>query len=85
MGLDYLEYLMELEKVFEIKIPDEEAALFTTVGDVELYLATDRPDLSPETVRGMHRGIITKVLILEPDKIANLKPSDRLIEDLRFD
>ena len=37
-SLDVVEFVMEVEKEFDITIPDEEAAKLTTVGDAVKYI-----------------------------------------------
>ncbi len=37
-SLDVVEFVMEVEKKFNITIPDEEAAKLTTVGDAVKYI-----------------------------------------------
>ena len=37
-SLDVVEFVMEVEKEFEITIPDEEAAKLVTVGDAVKYI-----------------------------------------------
>ena len=37
-SLDVVEFVMEVEKEFNITIPDEEAAKLTTVGDAVKYI-----------------------------------------------
>ena len=37
-SLDVVEYVMEVEKEFNITIPDEEATKLTTVGDAVKYI-----------------------------------------------
>jgi len=37
-SLDVVEFVMEVEKKFEITIPDEEAGKLTTVGDAVKYI-----------------------------------------------
>lgn len=37
-SLDNVELIMELEKVFDLTIPDEEAEKITTVGDAIAYI-----------------------------------------------
>jgi len=38
-SLDVVELVMALEEAFDIEIPDEDADLMNTVGDVESYVA----------------------------------------------
>ena len=38
MGLDSVELIMEFEKAFEIRIPDQEAEKLRTVGEVHNYI-----------------------------------------------
>lgn len=38
-SLDVVELVMALEEAFDIEIPDEDAELMNTIGDVEGYLA----------------------------------------------
>lgn len=41
-SLDTVELIMELEKVFEIQIPDEDAEKLTTVGDAISYIESKK-------------------------------------------
>ena len=38
-SLDVVELVMALEEAFDIEIPDEDAELMNTIGDVESYVA----------------------------------------------
>ena len=38
-SLDVVELVMALEEAFDIEIPDEDAEMMNTIGDVEGYLA----------------------------------------------
>jgi hypothetical protein len=38
MGLDTVEFVIELEKEFGVVIPDEEASVITTVGELALLI-----------------------------------------------
>ncbi|MGB2742706.1 MAG: hypothetical protein WBC60_19350 [Cognaticolwellia sp.] len=38
MGLDAVEFLIDIEEEFDIKIPDEDAYLLGEVGDLALYI-----------------------------------------------
>ena len=37
-SLDAIEFIMDLEDVFDIEIPDEEAENFKTIGDIVEYI-----------------------------------------------
>lgn len=41
-SLDVVEFVMEVEKEFDITIPDEEAAKLTTVGDAVKYIESHK-------------------------------------------
>ena len=50
MGLDYVEYIMELENHFGIHFPDEKSFQGETMGDLHQYLVAHLPHLSPDEI-----------------------------------
>lgn len=87
MGLDSVELLIAVEKLFEIQIPDDVAEKLTTVGAlhqevVESLYRLERPGVEPAIVWDLLRNIICMQLGVKPEQVT---PQARFVEDLRID
>jgi hypothetical protein len=56
MGLDLVEMVMELEKEFELDMPDEDLRPMRTVGDFYLYVERRLADAGRLTATGRFEG-----------------------------
>jgi acyl carrier protein len=83
MGLDILEMVMEVERVFEFEIPNEDAGKLRTVGDLYSYFrdhvpgAAEDPELWERLVDVVHRE--------SGAPRERIRPESSFVEDLRMD
>ena len=87
MGLDTVELVMEIEKEFELEIPDEAASNISTVGEMHSWLLTElqrlgRPKVDSAQVYGRLRELICHQLGVKPEAVV---PSARFVKDLGAD
>jgi acyl carrier protein len=87
MGLEVVEIVLKIEKRFEISIPDESAALISTVGDLQRFILgtlarNERKDFAPDQVL----EIITEILVQDFHvKLERINPEARIVADLGLD
>ncbi len=72
-GLDLVEFLMNVEDLFEIKLRDEEAQRAATVGDLHSIvvdkIASDRTAVSEREVWETLKAIVVEKLGVESGKV----------------
>jgi len=82
MGLDAIELLLAVEEMFEIDIPDGDAARLLTVGQLADYIAVKqhslgRANVNANIVLDQLRTLIPYHLNVEPERVtANAKFKD---------
>ena len=84
MGLDAVELVLAVEKVFNIEIPDEVAGKIFTVGELHEYVfsqltALGRPNLNREIIYDLLRNVICFQLGVKPEKVV---PNARFVQEL---
>ena len=84
MGLDAVELVLSVEKVFDIELPDEVAAKIFTVGDLHEYVFAElsrlgRPNLNRDIIYDLLRNVICFQLGVESERVV---PNARFIQDL---
>ena len=87
MGLDTVELVIEVEKLFEIEIRDANAAKLVSVGDLHGYVVDElrrleRFDGNADTVYAQLRDIICEQLGVKPEQVV---PGARFVDDLGAD
>lgn len=87
MGLDSVELIMDIEKEFDLTIPDEVAAKMNTVGDLHGYLCAEMKRLGRTgwgSVFVLERmtEIICRNLGIKPERVV---PTARFVDDLGVD
>ena len=92
MGLDSVEIVLELEREFKIRVPDDEAERVRTVDDLvalvirALNASEDPPVLDDAHLRTIVfekvRDIVAEIIGIDARRVV---PSARLIEDLGVD
>lgn len=84
MGLDSVEFTMEIEDAFEIKIPDPEAESIHTVGQAVECVLRHRTELTI-----VRPSVVERVLILAELNaripLDQITEESRLVEDLGYD
>jgi acyl carrier protein len=90
MGLDIVEMVIEVETVFGVPIPDEDAARLRTVGDLYDYVAVRRVPDAVGSGGGPYEGDLWERLLdlLEREigvDRTELRPEASFVEDLRMD
>ena len=84
MGLDTVELVLSVEKLFEIEIPDEVAEKLDTVGKLHQFIVSEhkrlnRPNVSSEIIFDQLRTIISYQLSVKPEQII---PEARFVQHL---
>ena len=84
MGLDAVELVLAVEKVFDIEIPDEEAGKIVTVGELHEYVFAeltrlDRPNRNRDIIYDLLRNVICFQLGVKPERVV---PNARFVQDL---
>lgn len=71
MGLDSVELVLEVEEVFKIKIPDEEANRIRSVGELydSILVKTAGRGIQPEQVWNDLKNIFVKSFGVAPEEI----------------
>jgi len=87
MGLDTVELIIKVEKLFGIEIPDRDAARLVTVGDLHGYVVGElrrrgRLDGDAGTIYAQLQEIICRQLGVKPGEVV---PSARFVDDLGAD
>lgn len=84
MGLDTVELILSVEKVFDIELPDAIAEKLDTVGRLHQYIVAEQLRLNHQNVNSdiifdQLRTIICSRLGVEPSQVL---PEARFIQDL---
>jgi acyl carrier protein len=84
MGLDTVELVLAVERVFGIEISDEVAGKISTVGELHEYVVAEltrlgRPNLNPEITYDLLRNVICFQLGVKPEEVV---PNARFVQDL---
>ena len=84
MGLDAVELVLAVEKVFDIEIPDEEAGKIVTVGELHEYVFAeltrlDRPNRNRDIIYDLLRNVICFQLGVKLERVV---PNARFVQDL---
>ena len=87
MGLDSVELVMEVERHFDITIPDDEASQLTTVGKLHAWVVAEFTRMGRDSVDATVvfydlRELICKQLRIDPGKVV---PEARFVQDLHID
>ncbi|MFW5431350.1 MAG: hypothetical protein ACKE5M_03015 [Methylophilaceae bacterium] len=87
MGLDTVELVMSVEKLFDISIPNEVAEKLDTVGKLHQYIVLEqnrfnRPNINSDVIFDQLKTIICGQLAVEPEQV---KPEARFVQDLGAD
>jgi acyl carrier protein len=87
MGLDTVELVLSVEKLFGIDIPDATAAELDTVGKLHAYIVAElvrleRPNVNADIVFDQLRSVVSFQLGVEPKDVI---PSARFVQDLGAD
>ena len=89
MGLDIVELVIEVETVFGVQVPDDDAARLRTVGDLYDYVARH---LGPavSSTGGPYEGELWERYLEVVEREAGvdrtkLRPESRFVEDLNLD
>lgn len=87
MGLDTVELVLSVEKIFAIELSDEVAARLLTVGDLHEFVVAElirrqRPDVNRDIVYDLLRNIICLQLGVAPEQVT---PGARFVQDLHAD
>ena len=88
MGMDQVELVMEIEDTFGVRVPEEEAQLMSTVGDVTEWLVAELRADAPhgkwtraQVQQQLYRIISSQLGVREEQ----LHPGARFVEDLGAD
>lgn len=84
MGMDGIEFWMDLEDALGINIPDEDVADLETLGQWHAYLVARLPHVSPDQIWQKQLDVVCRLLNLRSEQRARLKPTDHLVRDLGF-
>ncbi|HYJ17739.1 MAG TPA: hypothetical protein VEW72_01060 [Burkholderiales bacterium] len=84
MGLDSVELVLAVERVFGINISDETAGKIITVGELHEYVFAElnrlgRPNVNRDATYDLLRNVICFQLGAEPEKVV---PDARFVQDL---
>ena len=84
MGLDAVELVLAVERVFDIEIPDEKAGKIVTVGELHEFVFAElsrleRPNLNRDIIYDLLRNVICFQLGVKPERVV---PSARFVQDL---
>lgn len=91
MGLEDVEFVMDIEKEFDIEIPDTAMQHVRTVGEfhdeVAKFLREQRPDLSERP--GFEHHLWSRISTIAADNGYNITPAQvsrdsRFVEDLGY-
>jgi acyl carrier protein len=84
MGLDGVELVMEIEDEFEIQTSDSDAAAMLTIGDVVLYVASQKDQRATDAadVQKIRHRVCVIVSEQMGVPIASLSDATRFVEDL---
>jgi acyl carrier protein len=87
MGLDTVELILSVEKVFGIELPDAVAEKLDTVGKLHQYIVSEhrrlnRPNINSDIIFDQLRTIVCYQLDVKPEQV---KPEARFVQDLGAD
>ncbi|MDJ0612285.1 MAG: acyl carrier protein [Rhizobiaceae bacterium] len=86
MGLEHFELAMAIEEEFGVEVSDEDVEKFITVQDVVDFVLSkkqqsQKPNLDEAAIVSRTLYWVTELVCM---KAQELKPTDRLIEDLGY-
>jgi hypothetical protein len=84
MGLEYLEFVLAVEREFGLKIPDEATSQLETMGKWHEYLVQQLPELSPDDIWERQLDKLCKLLGLNENARMKLTPDTHCIGDLNM-
>ena len=83
--MDGVEFVMDLEDAFGIKIDDAEAEhVEWTVGAWHAYLVRRRPELDAQTIWEKELDAICRIMHFDAERRELIRPTDHLVRDLGF-
>lgn len=88
MGMDSVELVLECEDAFQIRIPDADATVTDTVGQIQelcIRLVEEQVQshpVSPEQQASIHEQVCVIVSECLGVKVQRVKPEARFIQDL---
>jgi acyl carrier protein len=88
MGMDLVELVMEIEDDFQVSIPDEEAQLIRTVGELSEWLAREvSADSTPSswTTDQLQAHLYQIIADQLGIRVEDIHPESRFVEDLGAD
>jgi acyl carrier protein len=90
MGLDIVELFIEVERVFEVSIPDADASELETVGSLYDYLCIHSPLVGARRAPGDYSGplwnrFVQIVASATGVEVSQLRPEARFVQDLGMD
>ena len=91
MGLDSVEFVMEVEEIFDLSFPEEDAVKVTTPGQVADFVQRQlalEPKTNPGTNQPWTRDEILEGVLGSLERILghrNFDENSRFIEDIQLD
>lgn len=87
MGLDTVELIISVEKIFNLEVSDVEAGKMETVGDLHQHIVSKllglgRPNVNADIIFDQLRTIICSQLSVKPSQVL---PEARFVQDLGAD
>jgi acyl carrier protein len=87
MGLDTVELVLSVEKIFDIELPDAVAEKLDTVGKLHQYIVSEhlrlgRPNVNSDIIFDQLRTIICSILDVKSSQVL---PEARFVQDLGAD
>jgi acyl carrier protein len=84
MGLDTVELVLSVEKLFDIEIPNDVAEKLDTVGKLHAFIVSElvrleRERINPDIVFDQLRTVISALLAVKPSQVV---PEARFVKDL---